>query len=259
MMEGQMRKQVGTVWWGMILLFAWSCNQTEPQAIRIAVASSLQAPMQEIAHRWAEDHPELPPLHIISGASGMLRSQMAAGAPFDLFLPANAAYGWSLYEEGLSSAPDTFLQGNCIIWQKAERAHQTVPTIFQQAERIALPNPELAPYGKASRAWLESHGYWEEVASKAVYGTSVSQVNQFIQSGSIDLAFTAPSAEAQITSGTFIEPSYIPEVYHVLVHRLSAPTQRINWLGWVADYIKGEKSRRIFEQYGMQVRVAAPQ
>ncbi|MEL7065439.1 MAG: substrate-binding domain-containing protein, partial [Bacteroidota bacterium] len=80
-----MRKQVGTVWWGMILLFAWSCNQTEPQAIRIAVASSLQAPMQEIAHRWAEDHPELPPLHIISGASGMLRSQMAAGAPFDLF------------------------------------------------------------------------------------------------------------------------------------------------------------------------------
>lgn len=254
-----MRKEVGTVWWGMILLFAWSCSSPEPHAIRIAVASSLQAPMQEIAHRWTEDHPELPPLHIISGASGMLRSQMAAGAPFDLFLPADAAYGWSLYKEGLSSAPDTFLQGNCIIWQKVKRDNQTVQTSLRQAERIALPNPELAPYGKASRTWLESHGYWEEVASKAVYGTSVSQVNQFIQSGSIDLAFTAPSAEAQITSGTFIEPSYVPEVYHVLVHRLSATTQKIHWLGLLTHYIKGEKSRRIFERYGMQVRAVAPQ
>lgn len=130
------------------------------------------------------------------GASGMLTAQIKSGAPFDVFLSADMKFPDSLYKDGVAvDAPKVYANGALVLWtMNPLNLGKGIQVLNDPAVRkVALANPELAPYGREAINALEYFKLHEAVKSKLVYGESISQVNQYIDSRSADIGFTAKS------------------------------------------------------------------
>ena len=145
-----------------------------------------------------------------SASSGQLYAQISKGAPFDLFLSANEAFAQKVYDNGKAiAAPIVYAEGQLILWtQKQLNLHAGINSLLDpNLKRIAIANPESAPYGKAAKEALKAAGIWTEVESKIIYGQSISQVNHYINVKAVDCGITAHSAIAhlsEIDKGEFI-------------------------------------------------------
>jgi len=124
------------------------------------------------------------------GSTAQLTQQIENGAPFDLFLAADSEHPQKLDKEGLL-APGTravYATGVLAMWfpggGEANLASAGVKV-------IALANPDLAPYGKASVETLKKQGLWDRVKDKIVYADNISMAKQYGTSGNADVVFTA--------------------------------------------------------------------
>jgi len=59
--------------------------------------------------------------------------------------------------------------------------------------KIAIANPEHAPYGRAAVSAMEHLGVYESVKNKFVLGENISQTAQFVQSGAAEIGIIALS------------------------------------------------------------------
>jgi molybdate transport system substrate-binding protein len=59
--------------------------------------------------------------------------------------------------------------------------------------RLAIANPEHAPYGAAAQAAMRSLGVYDALANKLVMGENISQTFGFVQSGAADAGLVALS------------------------------------------------------------------
>lgn len=109
------------------------------------------------------------------GASGSFYAQIRNGAPYDVFLSADTAYPRALAEAGQADPASLFVyaHGRLALWAAAPGIRVdgglrllTDPSI----RRIAIANPEVAPYGKAAKAALQRAGLWEQLQGKLVFG-----------------------------------------------------------------------------------------
>ena len=171
---------------------------TGPRVIRVAIASDLQFVMEELRTRFQKLHPEMR-LQITSGSSGTLYSQLTQQAPFDLFLAADVGYAEKLVDQGLTTGPAFhYAQGQLVIWARRESAldldQQGMQVLVDPAvQKIALANPEHAPYGRAARAAIQAAGFEVQVESKLVLGENVAQAAQFVVTGGADVGLIALS------------------------------------------------------------------
>jgi molybdate transport system substrate-binding protein len=69
-------------------------------------------------------------------------------------------------------------------------------------ERIAIANPDLAPYGRAAKAALEKAGLWNAVQGKLVIGENIRQTAQFVQTGNAQVGFVSATHLANIPPGS---------------------------------------------------------
>jgi molybdate transport system substrate-binding protein len=137
---------------------------------------------------------------ITYGSSGNFFSQMQNGAPFDLFFSADIAYPQRLEAAGLAE-PGTLYEyavGRIVIWTPADAkvdvGNQRWKTLLDaRVEKIAIANPEHAPYGRAAVTALQKAGVYESVKPKLVYGENISQAAQFVQSGNAQAGIVAMS------------------------------------------------------------------
>ncbi|RMG66950.1 MAG: molybdate ABC transporter substrate-binding protein [Bacteroidetes bacterium] len=176
------------------LLLLLACQQ--PRALRIAVAANLSLPLQELAAAY-EAQTGLP-VEVITASSGVLTAQIRQGAPFDLFLSANMKYPQALAAEGLTSGtPEVLAYGQLIAWSRDSLPGNDLMAYIRDLPaggRVAIANPELAPYGRAALSWLEQEGLDAALSSRLVFGENIGQVNRYIYARAVDLAFTAVSA-----------------------------------------------------------------
>jgi molybdate transport system substrate-binding protein len=134
------------------------------------------------------------------GSSGNFFSQLQNGAPFDLFFSADIDYPRKLEEAGLAE-PGTLYEyaiGRIAIWTPADAKVDVVrqgwkTLLDASVQKIAIANPEHAPYGRAAVAALEKAGIYDQVKSKLVYGENISQAAQFVQSGNAQAGIVAMS------------------------------------------------------------------
>ena len=163
---------------------------TQPAGpLRVAVASDLQAVLPAILAKFAasEKFEAVPTF----GASGQLARQIEEGAPFDVFLSANRPYVEELARKGLIR-PDSdhpYAIGSLALVVRRDPATAIEkPADLAKAEvkKVALANPEFAPYGAAGKQWLERAGLWEAVGPKVVRTESVRQALQLVQSGNAE-------------------------------------------------------------------------
>src|SRR5260370_40884653 len=139
-------------------------------------------------------------VNVSYGSSGNFFSQLQNGAPFDLFSSADIEYPRKLEAAGIAE-PETLYEcagGGIVIWTAADAKvdvtrHGWETLLDTSVEKIAIANPEHAPYGRAAVAALQKAGIYEKVKPKLVYGENISQAAQFVQSGNAQAGNVAMS------------------------------------------------------------------
>lgn len=130
------------------------------------------------------------------GASGMLARQLAEGAPFDVFAAASVAFVDEAAASGACEAATKrlYARGGLVMWVREGAAPASIAALADpRFVKIAIANPEHAPYGAAARAALAAAGVWHAVAPRLVFGENVRQALQLAESGSADVALVSLS------------------------------------------------------------------
>jgi molybdate transport system substrate-binding protein len=176
--------------------------QGEPRAqgkeIRVAAAADLKFAMDELSEKFEKRTGTQ--VNVTYGSSGNFFSQLQNGAPFDLFFSADIEYPKKLESAGLAE-PQTLYEyaiGRIVIWMLADAKVDVTKggwksLLDASVEKIAIANPEHAPYGRAAVAALQKAGIYDSVKAKLVYGENISQAAQFVQSGNAQAGIVAKS------------------------------------------------------------------
>lgn len=130
-------------------------------------------------------------------ASAMLTTEIENGAPFDLFLSADLSYPKRLIDAGLadaagsadSSTPITYAKGTLVLWERKD-SRLPSPSLdllrSPDLKRLAIANPDRAPYGRAAVAALKSLGLYEALKPRIVTAENIAQAAQFVDSSNAD-------------------------------------------------------------------------
>jgi len=176
--------------------FCLFAAQVHADSLLIAVASNFVLTAESVATEFeaATGHDVL----ISSGSTGKLYAQIRNGAPFDVFLAADAARPRMLEMEGFG-VPGTrqaYAYGQLVLWSRdAHPQGQKCQERLRAGNfgRLAIANPDTAPYGAAARQFLARSGLWERVQARLVIGENISQTLQFVASGNAALGLVALS------------------------------------------------------------------
>src|SRR5579871_5389627 len=165
--------------------------------LRIAAAADLQFALAEVSKSFEQSHPGCH-LAITYGASGNFFSQLSNKAPFDLFLSADATYPQKLSEQNLSaSAPFHYATGHIVLWapktSSVDGSKGFKSLTDSAAKKIAVANPDHAPYGRAAVAALKAAGVYDQIKDRIVLGENIAQTAQFASSGAADVGVIALS------------------------------------------------------------------
>lgn len=163
--------------------------------IRVAAASDLRLAFEALAPLYTEKTGT--DIVFSFGSSGQLREQVVNGAPFDVFASANTDYIDDVIEAGRGD-PDTrtdYALGRLVMWSPPGK---NVPSGVAELSadryaRIAIANPEHAPYGLAAKQALERAGIYADVESRIIYGENISDTLRIVQSGNADVGLVALS------------------------------------------------------------------
>ncbi|HXA01277.1 MAG TPA: molybdate ABC transporter substrate-binding protein, partial [Cytophagaceae bacterium] len=175
------------------IFFLLTGSKFQENKVTIAVAANAQYPMKEIEKQYEKETGK--DIELIIGSSGKLTAQIREGAPFDIFLSADMEYPQTLYKEGLTlSEPKIYAYGSLVLWtlKDIDLLNMNV-LLLPEVKVIAIANPKVAPYGQAAIDVMNHYKLYDKAEPKLVYGESISQVNQYINSKTADIGFTAKS------------------------------------------------------------------
>ena len=138
------------------------------------------------------------PVRISSGSTGKLYAQIINGAPFDVFLSADAERPLLLEQSGhiVNGSRRSYAIGALVLWSHDERLRgEDCREVLQRGDYnwLALANPNTAPYGLAAREVMEAAGLWDDAARRAVFGENIAQALNFVVTGNATLGFVAKS------------------------------------------------------------------
>lgn len=240
------------VW--LALSFAVSPFAPPPVPLRIAAASDLRFALDEILVRFKADNPGVT-AEATYGSSGNFFAQIREGAPYDLFLSADGDYVRRLVTAGQEETPFHYATGRLALVVSVDSGLD--PSKFNTVllapavHRVAIANPAHAPYGRAAVAALRSWGLYDLVAPHLVFGDSVSQATQFVDSGAAQAGIVALSLAR--SSGGRLRFSEIPETAHPKIEQTGLILNRAispRAARALRDLLLGETGRRVLERNG---------
>jgi molybdate transport system substrate-binding protein len=238
-----------------LLVLLAACGRPAPRKLTVAAASDLQFALAEGARQFQQQHPEVE-LALNYGSSGNFYSQIRNGAPFDVYLSADVQYPRNLAKDGLAPADSVFLyaNGKIVVWVPASSTLDPASALRDPAvKRIAIANPQHAPYGRAAESALRSMGLYQSVEKKLVLGENISQTLQFAQSGAADLGIVAlslalaPNLRGQGRYWEVPVDSY-PKIEQGGVILKDSPAARA-----FRDWLLGAGGRALLQQYGFSL------
>ena len=181
----------------VILVAAFVCQLCAAQEITVAAAADLQSAMQDVAARFQKETGKS--VKLIYGSSGNFFQQIQNGAPFDMFFSANLDYPKKL-EAAQLTEPGTYYRyarGKIVLWvpndSRIDISSGLQSLIAPAVKKIAIANPQHAPYGQAAVAAMQKESVYDRVKDKFVLGENISQTASFVVSGSADVGIVALS------------------------------------------------------------------
>jgi molybdate transport system substrate-binding protein len=237
-------------------LFALCGAAAFADPLTVAVAANVKYAFDDLAVEFKKDTGI--EVQGVFGSAGKITAQVKSGAPFDAFLSADTEYPEALYKDGLAvTQPKVYAYGVLVLWTTKDfDLSKGLPLLTDaKVQKIAIANPKVAPYGRAAIQALESAKLNTAVESKLVFGESITQATQFVDSGAADIGFIAKSiviAPEMAGKGKWVEvpkDSYQPIAQGVVVLKHGAETQSPSARKFV-DFLFTPKARAIFEKYG---------
>ena len=181
----------------LLLLSVWLPGSAKAQEITVAAAADLQFAMQDIVAGFQKQTGQH--VNVVYGSSGNFYEQIQSGAPFDLFFSANLDYAKKLESSGLAD-PGTlypYATGKIVLWVVSGSQVNLQPgmraVLDPAIHKLAIANPQHAPYGQAAVAALRKEGLYDQITGKLVLGENISQAASFALSGSADAGIIALS------------------------------------------------------------------
>ncbi|MDQ1407606.1 MAG: molybdate transport system substrate-binding protein [Acidobacteriaceae bacterium] len=234
------------------------------QTVKVAAAADLKFAMTEWASQFEKQSGAK--LDVTYGSSGNFLTQIQNGAPFDLFFSADSEYPKKLEAAGLTE-PGTLREyavGRIVIWTPSDSEINTSKDgwkslLDQRVKKIAIANPEHAPYGRAALAALKKAGIYEQVKGKLVYGENISQAAEFVQSGNAQAGIVALSlalSPAMKDGSSWEVPAklYPPIFQSVVVMKASKNKDAaLKFL----QFVKSEAGQEILLRFGFTIPIQA--
>ena len=192
-MDNEMTRRRWLLGGAALLIACRRPRGADGRALRGAAASDLEPAFTEIGTEFTAQTGRAVVWSFAS--SGSLAQQLAHGAPFDLFASASTELVARLAAQDrlVRGSQRDFARGRLALWVRPGIA---APQTLEELERpglgrIALANPEHAPYGQAAVAALRRHGLYDRLRARLVFAENVRQALQFAQTGNADVALTA--------------------------------------------------------------------
>lgn len=234
-----------------------ACKDQSPatnrsQELTVAAASDLTPAFEELGREFESVHKTK--VVFSFGSTGLLTRQIENGAPMDLFAAANVSYIDQLEQKGLiiTDTKAIYARGRITFWTPA-MSHIRLAGIEDLArpevQRIAIANPDHAPYGLAAKQALESAGIWDRVKPKLVYGDNIRQTLQYAETGNVDVSIVALSLSVQ-SRGRW---TLIPEELHKPIDQALAvikTTKNEQAARAFGAFLASPKGQAIMQKYG---------
>jgi len=173
------------------------CQLCAAQSITVAAAADLQSAMQDVAAQFQKETGKQ--VKLIYGSSGNFFQQLQNGAPFDMFFSANLDYPKKL-EAARLIEPGSYYEyatGKIVVWVPKDSTLDVSSGLHSllnpSVKKIAVANPQHAPYGQAAVAAMRKEAIYDKVKDKFVLGENISQTASFVMSGSADVGIVALS------------------------------------------------------------------
>ncbi len=220
--------------------------------LTVAAASDLTPAFEELGREFEAAHGVK--VVFMFGSTGMLTRQIENGAPVDLFAAANVSYIDELDKKGLI-VPDSraiYARGRITLWTPDTsniRLQGIADLARPEVMRIAIANPDHAPYGLAAKQALESVGIWEHVRPKLVFGDNIRQTLQYAETGNVDVSIVALSLSIQ-SRGRW---TLIPEELHQPIDQglgIIKTTKNEKAARAFAAFLNGPQGQAIMKRYG---------
>lgn len=235
-------------------------------ALTVAAASDLVFCLEKLDDEFKRANPSVE-LKTTVGSSGNFFAQIQNGAPFDVFLSADVNYPRQLIKAGLAEEKSLtpYAVGRVVLWtlrpEKVDVDKGLDILRDPAVGRIAIANPEHAPYGRAAKAALEKTGVYEAVRERLVLGENIAQTAQFVQSGNVDVGIVALSLVLAPKLAGVGKYHLIPEANHPPLEQALVITKRgvANPLAArYVEFLRSPEARATFDAFGFRLPAPAP-
>ena len=223
---------------------------------QVAVAANFTEPAKAIAAAFKAKTGHTATLSF--GASGQFYTQIAHGAPYEVFLSADAERPLKAEEEGLGvpGARFTYGVGRVVLYSKTPGLVDARGAVLGSGkfERLAIADPTAAPYGEAAVETMRRLKVYDAVAPRIVKGASIAQAYQYVATGNAELGFVALSQVIDKPGGS---RWLVPAADHAPI-RQQAVLLRTGEKNPAArafmSFLKSPAAVAIIKRYGYEVR-----
>jgi molybdate transport system substrate-binding protein len=244
----------------LVVLVALSTSHAAE--LSVAAASDLKFALDDIIAEFQQTNAD-GRIKASYGSSGNFYAQISQRAPYDMFLSADNSYPQRLIEtgHGIAESRFTYAVGRIVVWVRTNSALEVrelgIGALKHPSVRkIAIANPEHAPYGKAAVAAMRKLGVYEAVKDRLAYGENIAQTGQFIDSGAADIGIIALSlavAPAMKDRGRYWEvpPDAYPRMEQGGV--ILPWTREMKLAGQFRAFILGEAGKAVLRRHGFSM------
>jgi len=223
---------------------------------RVAVAANFAEPAKAIAARFKARTGHDATLSF--GSSGQFYTQIAHGAPYEVFLSADRERPEKAEADGLGVAGSrfTYAIGRLVLFSKTPGLVDGRGAVLAQGrfQKIAIADPRTAPYGVAAVETMRKRRVYDALRPKIVQGTAIAQAYQFVDTGAAEVGFLALSQVVGVKGGSrWIVPAsdHTPIDQQAVLLKTGAGNAAAR--AFMA-FLKGPEAKAIIRRYGYEVR-----
>jgi molybdate transport system substrate-binding protein len=237
-------------------------REARAQEITVAAAADLQFAMQAIVVRFQAETGKS--VHVVYGSSGNFFQQIQNGGPVDVFFSANTDYAQKLDAAGLAE-PHSFYEyasGRIVLWvpndSRVNLQQGLAALLDPSIRKIAIANPQHAPYGQAAVAALRKESLYDKVSARLVFGENISQAASFVSSGAVDAGIVALSLALSPNmkdKGRYVEipPTDYPEIRQACVILKTSKNKQV--AAQFLEFIRSQAVTDLLKTYGFSIPV----
>ncbi|EJB20631.1 molybdate ABC transporter, periplasmic molybdate-binding protein [Helicobacter pylori CPY3281] len=223
--------------------------------LKIAATANLTRALKALVKEFQKEHSK-DAIRISFNSSGKLYAQTIQNAPFDLFISADITRPKKLYDEKITPfKEEVYAKGVLVLWSENLKIDSLEILKDPKIKRIAMANPKLAPYGKASMEVLDHLKLTSSLKSKIVYGASISQAHQFVATKNAQIGFGALSLidkKDKNLSYFIIDKALYSPIEQALITTKNGANNPLAKV--FKDFLFSPKARAIFKEYGYIVK-----